>query len=73
MRLIINGYLRSSGFVKNTELTTPIFFSIKKLRIGMIMVRIKMGNMFPLFNSMVEYLGVIRKYETVPAKGKKIG
>jgi hypothetical protein len=73
MRLINNGYRRSSGFVKNTELTTPIFFSIKKLRIGMIMVSIKMGKMFPLRSSMVVYLGVIRKYDTVPARGKKIG
>jgi hypothetical protein len=71
--LIINGYRRSFGFVKNTEFTTPIFFRIKKLRIGMIMVRIKMGKIFPLFNSIVVYFGVIRKYDIVPTKGKKIG
>jgi hypothetical protein len=61
IRLISNGYFLSSGLERKTVFTTPRFLRIKKLRIGIIIVRIKTGRILPALNSRVVYLGVIRK------------
>ena len=55
------------------EWTRPIFFRIKKVIIGMITVKINIGNMLALCISNGVYFGVIRKYATVPPIGIKRG
>jgi hypothetical protein len=46
-RWINIGSILSFILCKPIELTTPIFLRIKKLRMGMITVKIKMGKIFP--------------------------
>jgi hypothetical protein len=50
-----------------------MFLSIKKVIIGIITVRMKIGNRLPLCNSSGLYFGVIKKYAKVPAIGMKSG
>jgi hypothetical protein len=70
---MINGKILSFSDRKNTEFTTPRFLRIKKLIIGMMIVRINTGSILPLCISSGVNLGVTRKYAMVPAMGTKSG
>jgi hypothetical protein len=65
--------MRSFLFLKNIELTTPRFLRIKKLIIGIMIDKIKMGKILPVLSCMGVYFGVTKKYDMVPAIAIKIG
>ena len=55
------GYFLSVTVSKNTECTNPMFFKIRKVTMGIITVKIKIGRILALCIAKGLYLGVIKK------------